>query len=154
MSEGWISLYRQLQDNELWFMERFTKAHAWIDLLLLANHKANVFYIRGNELRLKRGELGYSVLTLSKRWKWNRRTVDNFLSMLSKRQMIHTRKTNLTTIISIVNYDKYQNNAQQTAQQSSNRLHTNNNDNNFPKFNTNGNPDSVTNRRLREIYYA
>ena len=128
--EGWISLHRQIMKNEFYFSERFTKTQAWIDLLLLANNKPATFFIRGNEVKLKRGELGYSIKTLSERWKWNERTVDKFLQMLSKREMIQCRKTNITTIISIMNYACYQNNTKQTTAQSKNRIHTNNKDNN------------------------
>ncbi|MHB8578982.1 MAG: hypothetical protein ACYDA4_03865 [Ignavibacteriaceae bacterium] len=133
--EGWIKLHRQVCENEFWFSERFTKAQAWIDLLLLANHKPNILYIRGNEVKTNIGELCYSEVSLAKRWKWNRRTVDKFLSMLSKREMIHSRKTFITTIISIKNYKLYQGTTQQSAQQSSSRMHTNKNDKNEKNIN-------------------
>ncbi len=131
--EGWFSIHRQIQDNELWFSERFTKAQAWIDLILLASHKPKTFFIRGNEIQLKRGELGYSILSLAERWKWNARTVNKFLTWLENRQMIHYRKTHLTTVISILNYDLYQRNTEQNAEQSKNRMQTNNNDDNDNK---------------------
>jgi hypothetical protein len=131
--EGWISLYRQIVDNEFYFAERFTKMQAWIDLLLLANHKPTTIFIRGNQIKLTEGQLCYSQLTLSKRWKWNRRTVDNFLSMLQNREMIHHTKTHLTTIISIVQWSEFQKSTQQTAQQTHNRVHTDNNVNNVNK---------------------
>lgn len=129
--QGWISLHRQIMNNEFYFSERFTKTQAWIDLLLLANNKPATLFIRGNEIKLKRGELGYSIKTLAKRWKWNERTVDKFLQMISKRQMIHYRKSPITTIICIKSYDFYQSNTEQNTAQSKNRIHTNNNDNNI-----------------------
>jgi hypothetical protein len=134
--EGWISLHRQIIDNEFYFAERFTKMQAWIDLLLLANHKPTTVFIRGNQIKLTEGQLCYSQLTLSKRWKWNRRTVDNFLSTLQNRNMIHHTKTHLTTIITIVQWNEFQKSAQQTAQQMHNRVHTDNNVNNDNKNNT------------------
>ena len=37
--EGWISIYRQIQDNWIWkSKEPFDKRSAWIDLLLMVNH--------------------------------------------------------------------------------------------------------------------
>ena len=49
MSKGFISLHRELQDHWLWHSEKFTKAQAWVDLLMLANHKElSVIFIRGN----------------------------------------------------------------------------------------------------------
>ena len=39
MNQGWIKLHRTLQDNKLWYSEPLTKGQAWVDLILLANHK-------------------------------------------------------------------------------------------------------------------
>jgi DNA replication protein DnaD len=128
--EGWISLHRQIMENELWLSERFTKVQAWIDLLMLANHKSNTVFIRGNEVKTERGQLCWSILSLAKRWKWDRKTVNKFLQYLEKREMIHNRKTHITTIITIVKYNCYQLNGQQNGQQKDNRRDTNNNDNN------------------------
>lgn len=134
---GYIKLHRSIEENEFYFSERFTKAQAWVDLLLLANHRPNTMFVRGVEIQIETGQLARSQITLAKRWKWNRRTVKQFLNMLEKRQMIHTRLSNITTIISILNWPLYQGDAQQTAhqnaQQSNTRMHTNKNDKNDKK---------------------
>lgn len=121
--QGWISLHRQIMENEFYFVDRFTKMQAWIDLLLLANHKPVTIFIRGNEINLKEGQLAYSQLSLAKRWKWNRKTVDKFLSMLQNREMLDNRKTHLTTIISILKWNDFQ----QSGQQKDNRTDIDNN---------------------------
>lgn len=130
--DGWIKLHRQIMENEFYFSERFSKGQAWIDLLLLANHKSSTIFIRGNEVKLERGQLGYAITTLAERWQWNERTVDKYLLMLQNREMIHYRKNHITTVITILNYDNYQNateqNAEQNAEQSKNRIQTNKND--------------------------
>jgi len=115
--EGWIKLHRQILDNEFYFSERFTKIQAWIDLLLLATHKERTVFIRGVEIKLLPGQLCYSQVSLSKRWKWNRRTVVKWLKELSNKKMIHSKKDNITTIITIKKWDLYQGDAQQSAQQ-------------------------------------
>jgi hypothetical protein len=130
--EGWIKIHRQITENEFYFSERFTKTQAWVDLLILANHTPQTIFIRGVQVKLIRGELGYAVKTLAKRWRWNERTVNKYLNMLSKRKMIQCRKTNITTIISINNYDLYQGSAEQSTEQntsqSTSRIHTDKND--------------------------
>ena len=132
--DGWIKVYRQIWENPLYFAERFTKIQAWIDLLLLTNHKPNTFYIRGNAVNLERGQTGRSILTLAERWKWNQRTVKAFLNQLQKEEMIQYRTNHVTTVITILKYETYQSNAEQTtkqnAEQSKNRMHTNKNDKN------------------------
>ncbi len=129
--EGWIKMYRSLTDSEVWNLDRYSKGQAWVDMLLLANHKPNTFFIRGIEMNLEIGQLAYSQVTLSKKWKWNRRTVNKFISWLEKRQMIHSKINKVCTVITILNYNKYQEGTQQSAQQSAqrvhNKVHTNNN---------------------------
>lgn len=132
-NQGWIKLHRQIQDNELWFSERFTKVQAWIDLLLLANHKPTTIFIRGVEINLERGQLAYSQVTLAHRWGWNERTVKRFLQMFEKRGMIQSKTTNISTIITVSNYQKYQEYTEQNtklnAERVQSKIQTDNNDN-------------------------
>lgn len=116
--DGYIKLHRQITENEWYFSERFTRMAAWIDLLLLATHKERTVYIRGNEISLKPGELCYAQTTLAKRWRWNFRTVRKFLNELEKREMIQYRKSSITTVVSIINWDRYQVSTTQSAMQS------------------------------------
>lgn len=126
--EGWIKLHRQIEENELWFSEKFTKAQAWIDLLLLARHKPGLIDIRGIEIKLQSGQLCYSQLTLAKRWKWDRKTVKKFLKNLEKREMLDIRINKVTTIISIKNWFSYQAMDNKTDIKLDNSLDTNKND--------------------------
>lgn len=105
---GWIKLHRKITDNPLYFSEPFTRSMAWVDMLLIANHTDNFFFKRGIRVDIKTGQIGYDLDTLSKRWKWSRGKVERFLQMLEKDQQIVRQKTNVTTLISIVNYKEYQ----------------------------------------------
>src|SRR5690554_3334010 len=107
---GWISIHRKITDNPLYFSEPFTRMQAWIDLLIIANHKENFFYVRGNRVVVKRGDVGHSQQQLSLRWKWSRGKVIRFLGELEREGMIVQQKSRLITIISIVNYGMYQSN--------------------------------------------
>ena len=44
-------------DSDFWLSEKFTKGQAWIDLIGLATHKDKSIWIRGIEIKLKRGQL-------------------------------------------------------------------------------------------------
>lgn len=107
-SSGWVKLHRKIVDSPGYFSEPFCKNMAWIDLLLLANYEDNFFYVRGNKVDVKRGQCGYAEETLAKRWKWSRGKVRRFLEMLVKEEKIVQQKNNVTTLLSIVNYDTYQ----------------------------------------------
>jgi len=116
-SNGWIKLHRKIQDNELWLSEKFTKSQAWIDMLLLANHKKNMFFLRGNEVHVERGQIARSEQSLARRWRWSREKVRRFLSFLKTRQQIEQQKSNVINIITIKNYDEYQSNETTEKQQ-------------------------------------
>ena len=119
--EGWIKLHRSLLDNDLWRSEPFSRGQAWVDLLLLANHKESFFYKRGNKVVVKRGQVGRSSVELSDRWKWSRNQINKFLKDLQKEQQIILHKSTVTQSITIVNYDTYLEKEQQTGQQKDNR---------------------------------
>jgi len=106
--DGWIKLYRKIMDNPYYFAEKFCRGMAWVDLLLLANHEAGVFYKRGIKVEVKRGQLGHDVDTLAKRWKWSRGKVERWLFELEKSDQIVRQKNNVTTLITITNYELHQ----------------------------------------------
>jgi len=134
MSQGWVKLHRQIEENELYFLEPFTKAQAWIDIFLNANHEDGKFQVRGNIVTVKRGQLGWSELTMMARWGWSKNKVRRFLKYLETKQQIVQQKTFITTLITVLNYEEYQgekeNTIQQTIQQKDSRRYTNKNDNN------------------------
>jgi len=105
---GWIKLHRQIQDCWIWFDEPFTKAQAWIDLLLLANHKEKKISINGKPVVIQRGQYHTSVCKLASRWKWNRKTVSRFLDVLENDHMLSQVRTSTGTTITIENYDVFQ----------------------------------------------
>lgn len=110
MSTGWIKIYREIEEWSLWFDESFTYGQAWIDLLLLANHKDGTVNIRGNIIPVKRGQVCRSEEYLAKRWRWSRNKLRRYLRMLKMRQQIEQQKTIAISLITIINYSKYQEN--------------------------------------------
>jgi hypothetical protein len=111
--EGWVKIHRRLSENPLWTCEPFSRGQAWVDLILIANHADSFFYKRGVMLEVKRGQVGVSEVGLSDRWKWSRTKIRKFLNDLEKEQQIIQQKSNVTQLITIVNYDSYQQKEQQ-----------------------------------------
>lgn len=107
MNRGYLKLYRKIQENDLWLCEKFSKGQAWVDLLMLANVKPSSFFKRGVEITVGRGQVGISEKGLADRWKWSRQKVRGFLAHLEHRGQIEHQKSNVTTLITIVNYDDY-----------------------------------------------
>lgn len=124
--EGYIKLYRKIIEDELYFAEKFTKIQAWIDLLLLSSYKKRTLFIRDNEISVNPGQICYSQLSLAQRWKWNPKTVNRFLRLLVKRKKADIKISKVTTIITILNWNKYQLYGEQNGQRRENRTETNN----------------------------
>lgn len=106
--QGWIKIHRDLLDNELWSDKPFTKGQAWVDLLLLANHKDKNVLIGSHTEMVERGSFITSELKLMERWGWGRKKVKLFLNFLESQKMIERNANNKRTAITIVNYGFYQ----------------------------------------------
>lgn len=116
--EGWISLYRKIQEHWLWTKRRkFSQFEAWISLLFKANFKDTKIMIGDNLVEVKRGSFITSEVKLAEEWKWDRSTVRKFLKTLEEQKMIQKNSTSKYTSITIENWDLYQNTQQQNRQQ-------------------------------------
>lgn len=110
MGKGWIRLYRQSEDNALYFKEPFDKFHAWIDLLLMVNHEPKQFISKKGQLvNLDAGQTITSHRILADRWQWSRNKVRRFLRLLVDTSMCTVDETTNGTTITVVNWAKYQN---------------------------------------------
>ncbi|MCD8797407.1 DnaD domain protein [Mammaliicoccus sciuri] len=160
---GWISLHRSIE-NHWTFKEnrKFSKFEAWIDILLMVNHKDKKIVL-GNELVfVKRGQKITSIRKLCERWSWSNNKVKNFLKLLEEDGMLIAKSDAKKTLLTVVNYDIYQHedlekrrksdaNASQVHQVSdanASQTHTNNNDN---KEN-NENNDNKENKKTSTVY--
>jgi len=139
MEQGYISIHRKIAENPIWKKKPFSYGQAWIDLILVANHKDNKIIFNGEIITVARGSFITSQEKLKKKWGWKRNYFDNFISILKSNEMILAQnRANQGTYVTICNYESYQN-AQQTKGQteghtvnkrSTNGGAINNNDNN------------------------
>lgn len=107
MAEGWISIHRKIEHNWVWEDKPFSFGQAWIDLILIANHKDNKELKDGKLQTFKSGTVNRSILCLSERWGWDRKKTRKFLDLLESDGMIAKNSTTHGTTITIVNYELY-----------------------------------------------
>lgn len=167
---GWISLHRSIQNHWLYEEDRkFSKFEAWIDLLLMVNHKDNKTIMDGKLFTVKRGQRITSLRKLGERWTWSLTKVDSFLKLLEKDKMIVLKKDTKKTLITIVNYEVYQNEdiekrhrkdsekteKEQRKDTEKTEKETNNNVNKVNNENNDNNPHSVSDEDFKKIveYY-
>lgn len=109
MYRGYIKLWRKIQDSELYKRRRrFSHSEAWIDLLLLADHKGSEVLVELRKVKVGRGQVFTSQLALSKRWRWSRSAVKRFLDYLKNETSVSYKTDSKFTLILILNWDKYQ----------------------------------------------
>lgn len=110
MNRGFIKIYRKIEDNILWLSndEPFDSRSAWIDLILIANHKDNSFKLGMQTMQVKRGQKWTSSKKLADRWNWSRQKVMKYLRMLQNEGMIYLETSNRGLLINLVNYGIYQ----------------------------------------------
>jgi hypothetical protein len=117
MSEGWIRLHRGWRDNTI-FKGDFSSSDAWVWMIENACWQDTRVRIKGETIKLHRGELSFSVRFMAEKWGWSKSRVDRFMAVLRQESMIETRSKIGTasdhkagqgqSIISICNYAKYQ----------------------------------------------
>ena len=81
---------------------------AWVDLLLLANHRDVEIIFEYNPMTVKRGQYLTSVRKLSARWGWSKNRTLKYLRLLESLGMIHRESNNQRTLITIEKYSDYQ----------------------------------------------
>lgn len=107
--QGWIKTYRSICEHWLWQDKPFSKGQAFIDLMLLANHADNKMLDDSSLTLVKRGELLTSIRILCERWGWSNTKVKKFLNVLEEDKMIVSKSDRRKTVITICNYDEFQN---------------------------------------------
>ena len=151
--DGWISLHRKFIEWE-WFSDN-NMVKLFIYLLLKCNHSASTW----KGVSVDRGQLITGLDKLSNDTKISIQTLRTCLSRLEKTQEINMQVTNKYRIITICNYDSYQDSQQATNkhtnkqltsnQQTTNKqLTANNNDN---KKNNDNNENNYKTTLLSEL---
>lgn len=118
--QGYIKLHRSLLDWE-WYNDSVVK-DVFLHLLLSANHKDNKY----KGIEIKKGQLLTGRLKLASDLNFTEMQIRTALKKLKSTNEITIKTTSKYSIISIKNWDKYQQDNQQDNQQTTNKQPTNN----------------------------
>lgn len=106
---GWIKLYCQTLDSEFWDTgDPFDYQHAFMHVLLSANWKTGRMLVNGKVFTIKRGQWMTSTVKLAARFHWSRNKVTRWLKIMHEFGMLDSEQTGFGTLITVVNYSKYQ----------------------------------------------
>ena len=110
--EGWIKLHRKTLDNPIICKDNDTLA-IWIYLLLNATHQEIPALFKGKKITLKKGQLITGRNSIGRQLNISSSKVQRVLKIFEDDGQIEQQTNNQNRLISIVNWDKYQENEQQ-----------------------------------------
>ena len=113
---GYFILYRDIYSSPIF--KNILQASCWIYFISSASHQDKTLRFLDTEVFIKRGEAIMPLRVTAKRFNMTYSEMRSFILRLVRRKMITTRTTHLqptnnhksrkVTLISLVNYDKYQ----------------------------------------------
>ena len=110
---GFIYLHRKILNNPYLNDKPFCRGFAWCVLLALTNRKVGYIDVKnGQQIKLMRGDCGYSQKALADIFGWSRGQVKRFLNELENRKMIQQKIVANHTIIRVLKFNIYQNRQQ------------------------------------------
>lgn len=143
MNKGFIKLDRALENWR--YAKKPNYVALWVHLLLQANHSDSYW----NDIVIKRGQFVTSLDKLQKGTGLSLQQIRSIFNKLNGEE-ITIKTTNKYTLITIVNYDKYQSNGKSTNKQTNKQNITNltnNQQTNNKQITTNKNEKNINNEK-------
>jgi hypothetical protein len=105
---GWIKIHRQIYTH--WIFQDAERLRAWLIILGHVNFKEEKVALGNDLLVCKRGESLMSLDSWAKLFgkNWNKSKVRRFLNLLKNDSMIELKNEQITTRLTVCNYDNYQ----------------------------------------------
>ena len=109
--KGWVKIHRKLLENPISSKPEYFSV--WVHLLLMANHKPTSFIWNCKKQELKEGQLLTGLKALSRETGVSQGTLYRILKYLEREGQIKMQTTTKYTVITILNWEKYQENEKQ-----------------------------------------
>lgn len=119
---GHYRMYRGWMDNPVFASEPYSRAQAWEWMIAEAAWKDTRTVIGGKTVVIKRGQFSHSIRYIAKAWKWQKSTVDRFITRLKTETMVGTETGQGQVVITICNYDIYQSSPDEGGTETGHRL--------------------------------
>lgn len=120
---GWIKLHRKTLENPVVCKDSDHIA-IWVYLLLHATHKEFPALFKGEKIMLQPGQLITGRKSISSELKIDESKVTRILKSLENEQQIEQQTSNKNRLITVLSWDKYQNDEQQNEQEVNNKRTT------------------------------
>ena len=119
---GWVKIHRSVIDNPK--LTRSSRFSVWMYILLAVTHTETKAYLCGKEIVLNPGQGVFSTPDLAHKLALSVSVIRRVLDWLESEQQIEQQKTTKGTVITVLNWGKYQQSEQQSEQQKNNKRTT------------------------------
>jgi hypothetical protein len=117
-NNGWFKIHRQISEKWFWNKRPYDHAHAFVDMLLMAQFSESKFFldrsVNGDYIDVPRGAFVVTIRQLSDRWGWSKSKVERFLRRLQGDSTVILKPVQWArrnpTMITFCNYSTYQDN--------------------------------------------
>jgi hypothetical protein len=106
MYRGYVKLWRKLEDSQIFQNEKALKI--WIWILIKANHQKNTVLFGRQKINLDKGQFIMGLNKASEHLCLAKSTIHFWINYLKDLGQVELKKTNKYTIITILNWDDYQ----------------------------------------------
>jgi hypothetical protein len=108
--KGFVLTPRHFYESDIWLdPSPYDVRSAWQDLIRRAQWHQSKRLRSWEQIILERGDLIVSIKNLAETWKWSHGKVERYIAYLEKTERIRRAKRHNFSVITICNYDKYQN---------------------------------------------
>ncbi|MDO4302127.1 MAG: hypothetical protein Q4D26_12175 [Clostridia bacterium] len=122
---GWIKLYRELIDKPIWINSTLEQRVILITLLCMANHKPKKWEFKGSPYEVQAGQFITSVKSIASKCSNKDITTQKVRTALKRFKnlgFLTIETTSKDSLITIVNWELYQNYTEQDNKQNNNQL--------------------------------
>jgi hypothetical protein len=105
---GWCKFERGWLDSEMFEGAPYDERSAWAWMIGEANWEDGFKGINGQRIALKRGQFTASIRFMADKFGWSTNRVLRFIQILKKWHSVETATETGQTIVTVVNYSKYQ----------------------------------------------
>lgn len=121
-NNGWVKIHRRLLENPKF--TRSSRLALWIYILLAVNHTETKSFFNGKEITLKPGQGVFSTPDLARKLCESVSVIRRSLEWFESEQQIEQQKTAHGTVITVLNWHKYQDTEQPSEQRVNNERTT------------------------------
>jgi hypothetical protein len=135
MNSGWFKTHRKIIDSVVFQSDKCLKI--WVWCLAKTNHSEGTSLIGRQKVLVKKGQFIMGSLTAEEKLRMAKSTIWYWLDFLVREGMIGIKKTNKYSIITIRNWDKYQevgNKSESNRETNENQKRTNKNEKNDKNY--------------------